>query len=86
MGWIDREENWLERPREELAPAAAPAVREAGGDPPNPVVRWVPVRCPYCKSRDAPVTASPKMVPGLRYHRCQDCGGTFKSFEIILGP
>lgn len=86
MGWIDREENWLERPPARARPDPEPPAAAPADSPETqePVVRWVPVRCPYCRSRDVPVSSSPRGFPGMRYHKCRDCGGTFKSFEVDL--
>lgn len=41
-------------------------------------VIYRPVRCPTCKSADVPVQHS---EPPVRYHRCRNCGETFKSVE-----
>lgn len=43
-------------------------------------VPFVRVRCPNCGSTRCPVYDS-NHVP-IRYHRCQDCGRTFKSVEV----
>jgi hypothetical protein len=43
-------------------------------------VIYQPVRCPnpVCRSTSVPVQRS---VLPIRYHRCRDCGETFKSVE-----
>ena len=41
-------------------------------------VVYRPVRCPTCRSTDVPVQHS---EPPVRYHRCRNCGETFKSVE-----
>ncbi len=38
------------------------------------------VRCPRCGSGNCPVYNS-NHIP-VRYHRCHDCGKTFKSVEV----
>ena len=49
--------------------------RESGTLPP---VIWYKIKCPVCGSENVPVyhTARP-----IRYHKCEDCGHTFKSIE-----
>jgi len=72
-------DDWFGSPRAEAEPPPAP-VTTRPIEP--PAVLWVPIRCPICSSKECPVTASPKPnAPGLRYHRCSDCGATFKSLE-----
>lgn len=41
------------------------------------------LRCPHCQSAENEVTATRRRSgePTLRYHRCRDCSGTFKSRE-----
>jgi predicted RNA-binding Zn-ribbon protein involved in translation (DUF1610 family) len=46
-------------------------------EPPKGVVRHA-LRCPSCDSTEVRVTRSKKPV---RYHKCQDCGWTFKSVD-----
>jgi len=36
--------------------------------------------CPQCGSRRVPVYSSSHLP--IRYHRCRDCGCTFKSIEV----
>jgi hypothetical protein len=47
------------------------------GDP--DCVLWTRVRCPQCGSSDCPVVNS-SHVP-IRYHKCRQCGHSFKSIE-----
>ena len=47
-------------------------------------VPFVRVRCPACGSLRCPVYNT-NHIP-IRYHRCQDCGRTFKSVEINHKP
>lgn len=42
------------------------------------VVYWRVIQCPYCGSKKVPVVHSASPV---RYHKCGDCGETFKSIE-----
>jgi len=78
--WIEREQDWLPRRREgrrEEPEISVPAAAQL------PAVLWYPVFCPNprCRSRDCPVTGTPGNPPGMRYHKCQQCGIAFKSFE-----
>jgi len=41
-------------------------------------VYWHVIRCPYCKSKKVPVCHTNRPI---RYHKCVDCGETFKSVE-----
>ncbi len=43
-------------------------------------VAYVRTRCPECGSTRCPVYDS-NHIP-VRYHRCQNCGKTFKSVEV----
>ena len=45
-----------------------------GGD----AVSYRPVRCPRCRSKEVPINHTAGRV---RYHKCDDCGKTFKSVE-----
>ena len=45
----------------------------------NPLVLYVRPRCPGCKSYRVPVYDSHNLP--IRYHKCGDCGLTFKSVE-----
>jgi len=47
--------------------------------PDEDVVRYVRPRCPKCGSTNVPVYSS-RDIP-VRYHKCSDCGHTFKSIE-----
>ncbi len=49
-------------------------------DRPDPdCVLWTRVGCPKCGSDNCPVTNS-NHIP-VRYHKCNNCGRTFKSIE-----
>ena len=40
-----------------------------------------PATCPQCASIRSRVTTTPG--DGIRWHKCQDCGETFKSINAI---
>lgn len=73
--WIERKPNWL--PYKDSGDPG-----RARGRPKDDSleygVRFVPVKCPQCKSRK--VTCYATRIP-IRYHRCQECGRNFKSVE-----
>jgi hypothetical protein len=50
---------------------------------PKGVVIYHKVCCPKCGSDKAPVVNSSNLP--VRYHKCLDCGHTFKSIEITKG-
>lgn len=52
--------------------------------PDDQVVRYVRPRCPKCNSPNVPVYSS-RDLP-IRYHKCADCGHTFKSIEENYQP
>jgi len=39
---------------------------------------WHVIKCPACKSANVPVYHTQRPI---RYHKCADCGETFKSVE-----
>ncbi len=41
-------------------------------------VIYRPVRCPACKSKQTKISTTRDRI---RYHKCRDCGQTFKSVE-----
>ena len=74
--WLEQKPNWL---------PYHPQVNDSGKPKGRPKdesleygVRYVPVKCPKCKSKD--VTCYASRLP-VRYHRCQKCGINFKSVE-----
>ena len=72
--WLNRHENWLDKkPNIERRPVGRPV-----NDSDDYGVRYVPVRCPKCKSKDNKCYAS--RLP-IRYHVCNECGHNFKSVE-----
>jgi uncharacterized Zn finger protein len=42
-------------------------------------VIFIPLACPHCGSERVRVYCTKR--EGTRYHRCQDCGGRFKSIR-----
>jgi hypothetical protein len=82
-GWIDEEPDWLgpsERPQERAPPAKA---KVEPTEEQLPIVIWIPVLCPKCRSLDCPVTNTSTQTPGMRYHKCRTCNASFKSFQRI---
>lgn len=51
-------------------------------EPENVVVKYLRVKCPKCKSPRCPVYDSSHLP--IRYHKCTDCGFTFKSVEDTI--
>jgi len=45
------------------------------------VVPYLPVRCPNCRSKDA-FTYGALPWLRMRYHRCRECRGHFRSLEL----
>jgi len=89
--WIDRD-GW-NGPRkrkkriEKKAPPDKKPVKDTGEDPniyePHskddlPSIIYSPIKCPYCKSKNAKVYST--KFP-IRYHTCKNCGANFKSVE-----
>jgi len=48
-------------------------------EPAEQPVRYVRTRCPKCRSTNVPVYDSSHLP--VRYHKCSNCGHTFKSIE-----
>jgi len=46
-------------------------------------VAYYLIRCPKCQSTNTRVTHTDRPV---RYHKCQICGRTFKSVEVVPTP
>ena len=81
--WIERDPGFLDRPPPRRR-AAPPPDQESGQETQGdslPAVAWVPVFCPRCHSRECPVNGKPPRLVTIRYHVCQSCGLSFKSFE-----
>ena len=71
--WLNRKENWLNK-TEEPRPVGRPANDVEGYG-----VRFIPLKCPRCKSKDVKCY---KSNPPIRYHMCRECGYNFKSIEV----
>lgn len=74
--WIEQKSNWLHncgtpRPREKPRGRPTDENLEYG-------VRFIPVKCPKCKSKN--ITCYASRLP-IRYHKCRDCETCFKSVE-----
>ena len=80
--WIDDLDTPAEQePASAGQPPASAAPAPAGA---RPVVRYLPPRCPRCVAEG--LRPRPPRWTGkhgrIGYHRCRDCGLTFKSLEI----
>jgi len=53
-------------------------------EPKDQVVRYIRPWCPKCNSTNVPVYNSNHLP--IRYHKCSDCGHTFKSIEEKYQP
>lgn len=74
--WLERKSDWLNRYgiiRSSEKPKGRPL-----DDNLEYGVRFVPVRCPNCGSKNVMCYAS--RLP-VRYHRCRECRTRFKSVE-----
>ena len=60
------------------------STRPGAPEPKDQVVRYIRPRCPKCGSTNVPVYSS-RDLP-IRYHKCSDCGHTFKSIEENYQP
>lgn len=73
--WLERKSNWLKNDVWQEPP------RQAGRPANNSEdygVRYIPIRCPKCRSKDNKCYSS---HPPIRYHVCNKCGHNFKSVE-----
>jgi ribosomal protein S27E len=61
-----------------------PARRKKKKKPEDQLVRYVRLRCPKCNSPNVPVYDSSHLP--IRYHKCSNCGHTFKSIEENYQP
>lgn len=71
--WLNRKENWLNK-NEDSKPVGRPP-----NDDEQYGVRFIPIKCPKCKSKDVRCY---KSNPPIRYHVCRECGYNFKSVEV----
>ena len=80
--WMERKAGWI-KPESAQRDVTLPGIK-----PPNPddflyAVDYIPIRCPKCWSKNAPVYCS---TPPIRYHKCFECGCNFKSVEVEHRP
>jgi transposase-like protein len=74
--WLKKKNNWLgNRSRRENGPEKP---KKPVSDDIISGVVYVPTRCPYCGSKRTKITSTRGK---LRYHRCKNCKGNFKSHE-----
>lgn len=73
MGFLD------DYPGISKKPAAVPQRTVPVPEPENVTVKYVRIKCPFCKSTNQRVYDS-KHLP-IRYHHCLDCLKNFKSVE-----
>lgn len=74
--WIERKTGWLPNsgvPQSREKPRGRPVDENLDYG-----VRFVPVKCPKCRSKN--ITCYASRLP-IRYHKCRDCGLCFKSVE-----
>ena len=74
--WIGKKNGWLGN-RRRLESAILKQKKKQSDNNISGVV-YVPTRCPYCGSKDTKITSTRGK---LRYHRCKNCKGNFKSNE-----
>ncbi len=67
----------LDRSATVTEPAEGETAKDSGPDR-SATILYHLIRCPACGGRKCPVTTSQAPV---RYHKCRDCGATFKSIE-----
>ena len=75
--WIERKTNWLKNDNYDSGFKEKTAGRPEN-DNEDYGVRFIPLRCPKCKSKDVRCYSS---HPPVRYHVCRKCGKNFKSVE-----
>ncbi len=82
--WINSKPNWLGDLNNTERPSAAS--EKPFGRPVNDAkdygVRYTPLKCPKCKSKDVKCYSS---HPPVRYHVCNKCRHNFKSLEVDSG-
>jgi hypothetical protein len=76
--WVRGRSGWL-RERLKTSPPVPQAVPPV---PPKEVIEYsvtfTPIKCPHCRSKKIRCYCS---QPPIRYHKCIDCDGNFKSVE-----
>lgn len=77
--WLERKSNWLNNEHNVNSNFQK---RRSVGRPTNDSedygVKYIPIKCPKCKSKDV---ICYKTDPPTRYHICRACGWRFKSTE-----
>lgn len=76
--WLERKSNWLKSNSHDNNFKEKTAGRPEN-DSEDYGVRFIPLRCPKCKSKDVRCYSS---HPPIRYHICRKCGYNFKSVEV----
>ena len=71
--WLKKNEDWLGRPKKPVQKK-----KEKPKDDNISGIIYVPIRCPFCQSKNNKCYTS---RPPIRYHICKDCGMRFKSIE-----
>ncbi len=77
--WEERQCNHcgrIFRARLDQEPAPGPEPSAPVAPPPAPTLLTAPVPCPSCKSTSTKVASSRVLV---RYHKCKNCGHSFKT-------
>ena len=76
--WLEKKTNWLKNDNYDNG-----FKEKTAGRPPNDSkdygVKFIPLRCPKCRSKDVRCYSS---HPPVRYHICHKCGYNFKSLEV----
>ena len=81
--WIDNKQNWLGNLNNaERLPASEKPFGRPVNDANDYGVRFIPLKCPKCKSKNVRCYSS---HPPIRYHVCNKCGHNFKSLEEDSG-
>jgi ribosomal protein S27E len=75
--WIERKSDWLHYGRSDGVREKSPGRPQ--NDNADYGVRFIPIKCPRCKSKDVKCYSS---HPPIRYHLCNKCGHNFKSVEV----
>ena len=77
--WLERKTNWLNNKHNRDDDFQEKIVGRPPNDSEDYGVKFIPLRCPKCRSKDVRCYSS---HPPIRYHICQKCGYNFKSVEV----
>mgnify|MGYP001594791657 CR=1 FL=1 len=69
--WLEKKDNWLKK--EDVEQETVENYQDYG-------VIFIPLRCPNCNSKNVKCYSS---HPPIRYHKCRECGCSFKSVEEV---